>query len=66
MKRAGQILFKILFWNYPRGSWQYDLFCIVLILLTLFIKPGFLVTPKKNHVPIRILLSHQKAPSPTK
>jgi hypothetical protein len=60
MKKIGQILFSILFWRYPRGSWQYDVFCAVLILLTIFIEPGFLLTYHKNKVPIRIIISQTK------
>ncbi|OGF67367.1 MAG: hypothetical protein A2Y62_07370 [Candidatus Fischerbacteria bacterium RBG_13_37_8] len=52
MKKIGKILFKILFWTYPRGSWQYDVFCVLLILGTIFIKPDFLL-PKKSNLPIK-------------
>ena len=33
-----QIFSRILFWNYPRGSWQYDLAC-ALILTFIFLTP---------------------------
>ena len=66
MKKIGQAIFKIIFWRFPRGSWQYDVFCLALILLTIFIKPYFLVNPKKNRIPIRILLSNSQPASPDK
>ena len=25
-------LARVLFWTYPRGSWQYDVFCVFIIL----------------------------------
>ncbi len=31
----------VLFWTYPRGSWQYDLFCIV-ILCFIFLTPAWI------------------------
>ena len=32
-------LARVLFWTYPRGSWQYDVFCIVIILF-IFLTPA--------------------------
>ena len=32
------VLTKIFFWTYPRGSWQYDLICVV-ILAFIFLTP---------------------------
>jgi hypothetical protein len=32
---------KILFWSYDRGTWQYDLLC-VLILAFIFLSPNYL------------------------
>ncbi len=29
----------VLFWTYPRGSWQYDVLCIVIILF-IFLTPA--------------------------
>ena len=33
-------LARVLFWTYPRGSWQYDVFCIVIILF-IFLTPAW-------------------------
>jgi len=32
-------LARVLFWTYPRGSWQYDVLCIVIILF-IFLTPA--------------------------
>ena len=43
---------KIVFWNYPRTSWQWDVLC-VLILVFIFLTPKtwFANTPfRQNHV----------------
>jgi len=32
-------LSRVLFWTYPRGSWQYDVLC-VLIILFIFLTPA--------------------------
>lgn len=37
-KRQTGLWRKILLWSYPRGSWQYDILCI-LILLFIFLTP---------------------------
>lgn len=47
MKKFVKTISRIIFWDFPRGTWQYDLFCILLILATIFIKPNFLI-PKNN------------------
>lgn len=39
MKLILSTLKKTLFWSYERGSWQYDIMC-VLILAFIFIAPG--------------------------
>ena len=39
MKIILTTLKKILFWSYDRGSWQYDLMC-VLILAFIFLSPN--------------------------
>ena len=31
---------RVLFWTYPRGSWQYDVLCIVIILF-IFLTPAW-------------------------
>ena len=33
-------LARVLFWTYPRGSWQYDVLCIVIILF-IFLTPAW-------------------------
>ncbi len=35
---CSQVLSRILFWNYPRGTWQYDVAC-GLILAFIFLTP---------------------------
>lgn len=37
---------KILFWSYDRGTWQYDILC-VLILAFIFLSPNRLFHPSK-------------------
>ncbi len=39
MASAGQILSRILFWSYERGSWQYDL-AVIAILVFVLLTPG--------------------------
>jgi hypothetical protein len=51
MKKLFKIISRIIFWDFQRGSWQYDLFCIVLILATIFIQPKFLIPEKNNKQP---------------
>ena len=40
MASAGQILSRIFFWSYERGSWQYDLAVVAIVVFVLF-------TPKR-------------------
>lgn len=47
-----QGLSKVIFWTYPRGTWQYDLMCLV-ILAFIFLTPravfdGSLFTQKQD------------------
>src|SRR4051794_41670845 len=44
MKILFTTLKKTLFWSYDRGSWQYDLMC-VLILAFVFFAPNSLIHP---------------------
>ncbi|HKQ07121.1 MAG TPA: hypothetical protein VJ464_18480 [Blastocatellia bacterium] len=44
MKILFTTLKKTLFWSYERGSWQYDLMC-VLILAFVFLAPNSLIHP---------------------
>lgn len=39
MAGAGQILSRIFLWTYERGSWQYDL-AVILILVFVLLTPG--------------------------
>ena len=48
MKLILTTLKKTLFWSYERGSWQYDVMC-VLILAFIFVAPGSLF-----HKPITV------------
>jgi hypothetical protein len=38
MASPGQILFRTLFWSYERGSWQYDV-AVILILVFVLLTP---------------------------
>ena len=35
-----RVISRALFWTYQRGSWQYDLLCLVIILF-IFLTPGY-------------------------
>ena len=39
MKSLAQGIKNVLLWSYERGSWQYDLLCL-LIIATIFLVPG--------------------------
>ncbi len=39
LREMRKALARVLFWTYPRGSWQYDVFCIVIILF-IFLTPA--------------------------
>jgi hypothetical protein len=36
--RIGKALSSVLFWTYARGTWQYDLLCVI-ILVFIFLTP---------------------------
>ena len=42
---------KVLFWSYERGSWQYDLMC-VLILAFIFLSPNSIYQSRPSAMPI--------------
>ncbi len=44
---------KILFWSYERGSWQYDVMC-VLILAFIFLSPNSSFQSKASATPITV------------
>ena len=51
MKIILSTLKKILFWSYDRGSWQYDVMC-VLILAFIFLSPNSLFQSRLSAMPI--------------
>jgi hypothetical protein len=53
MKIILSTLKKILFWSYERGSWQYDLMC-VLILAFIFLFPNSLLQSRRSATPITV------------
>ena len=42
---------KVLFWSYERGSWQYDLMC-VLILAFIFLSPNSIFRSRISATPV--------------
>ena len=38
VRRVVQVVGSVVFWTYPRGTWQYDILCI-LILAFIFLTP---------------------------
>lgn len=42
---------RVLFWRYQRGSWQYDILCIV-ILLFIFLTPRSLFDSRLGHAEV--------------
>jgi len=44
---------KILFWSYERGSWQYDVMC-VLILAFIFFSPNLIFQSRASATPITV------------
>ena len=38
----GNFLSKVFFWTYPRGSWQYDLICLVILAFVFLTPPTIL------------------------
>lgn len=53
MKIILATLKKTLFWSYDRGSWQYDVMC-VLILAFIFLAPNSLFTRPASSAPLVI------------
>jgi hypothetical protein len=53
MKAFLSILKKIILWSYQRGSWQYDLLCI-LILVFIFLTPSEWFNPEPEPPPPEI------------
>ena len=51
MKIILSTLKKVLFWSYERGSWQYDLMC-VLILAFIFLSPNSIYQSRSSSTPI--------------
>jgi hypothetical protein len=53
MKIILTTLKKILFWSYERGSWQYDIMC-VLILAFIFLSPNRIFQSRVSPAPITV------------
>jgi hypothetical protein len=53
MKIVLTTLKKILFWSYERGSWQYDVMC-VLILAFIFFSPNALFQKRASAAPLTV------------
>ena len=51
MKIILSTLKKILFWSYERGSWQYDVMC-VLILAFIFLSPNHFFQSRVSAAPV--------------
>ena len=51
MKIILSALKKILFWSYERGSWQYDVMC-VLILAFIFLSPNRIFQSRVSAAPV--------------
>jgi hypothetical protein len=51
MKIILSTLKKILFWSYERGSWQYDVMC-VLILAFIFLSPNSMFQKRSPALPV--------------
>ncbi len=49
---------KILFWCYDRGTWQYDLLC-VLILAFIFLVPNWIFNGTGRSTPDHAVPTHQ-------
>ncbi len=52
---------KILFWNYPRTSWQWDILCVVILIFifltpkTWFASTGYQKTHTKHTIMVDVL-----------
>jgi len=47
-------LARVLFWTYPRGSWQYDVFCLVIILFV-FLTPAWVFDRSRSEETVKSL-----------
>ncbi len=55
---AGSIVRKLLFWEFPRGSWQYDLVvAVILIFIFAFPRDWFSDQPRATNV---VLISNDR------
>ena len=61
MKVILSTLKKILFWSYERGSWQYDVMC-VLILAFIFLSPNRIFQTRASAAPPIIVRSADIGP----
>ncbi len=62
MKTMLAALKKIFNWSYPRGSWQYDLLCLLIIAL-IFLTPASLFEEQKKSPDGTAVVSEVKASS---
>lgn len=53
MKIILSTLKKVLFWSYERGSWQYDVMC-VLILAFIFLSPNHIFQSRVSAAPVTV------------
>ena len=66
MSFISQTLRKIVFWNYPRTSWQWDVLCVLcLVFIFLTPKSWFANTPQAART-IVVLGAEEFGPQPVK
>jgi|GEM_PF-3181142 len=44
----GRFLYRVFFWTYERGSWQWDISCLVFILIIFTTPADFLMNFTRN------------------
>jgi hypothetical protein len=57
----GRFLYRVFYWTYERGSWQWDVSCLVFILIIFTTPPDFLsqfTRHPMNSREIHALLTH--------
>ena len=42
MKRIGHFFYRVFFWTYNRGTWQWDLMCLFLLMIIFGTNRNFL------------------------
>jgi hypothetical protein len=48
MNALRRFFVAIFYWTYPRGSWQWDLYCLVIIIIIFWTPADFLETYTRN------------------